>query len=577
MRNLKNIFRFGIFTLFIWVAFFSSRSADAATLGISPSSGTFPVGKTFSVSVYASSNDSYNAAAGKISFPDDKLDVVSISKSGSIISLWAQEPSHDSGSVNFEGIIMNPGHTGSGKILSITFKVKSAGTANLSFQSASVLANDGNGTEILSGSGSAIFVLQAVDSAPPANAQPPVKSDPKPTITEVPVPVVTSTNCPDPEKWCKDNNPTLVWTLPREVNGVSIAITQSPNSNPGTNSDGLFNIHTYTNVANGAWYFHIRFRTAGGWGEAAHFKIQIDTQKPTSLSISQVPGATDSTVLGFKLSADDALSGLDYFEITTDGGQSEIWRDNGGHTYQTKELAPGSHQLLVKVVDKAGNFETSSATFSVTAAKEPTIVEYPKEVTVGDNLVVKGISDPESSVVIYVQKGSNEPAKYILQSDKDGYFQFASLEKIPEGIYSLWATRADATGNDSKYAKIFIPVRQSDLLRISLLVTSFLSLILSIAGILVLIVLTYLFGAKKINELIGQLEEKRQFTPDKIKKLCESCEDRERSLLKKIKILEKAAKTRVLTKEEDAVKKLMQETLRNLKANLKIEKGGSEE
>ena len=60
----------------------------AANLYFSPSSGTQAVGTTFSVGVYVSSADqAINAASGVISFPQDKLEVTSISKTGSIFTL----------------------------------------------------------------------------------------------------------------------------------------------------------------------------------------------------------------------------------------------------------------------------------------------------------------------------------------------------------------------------------------------------------------------------------------------------------------------------------------------------------
>jgi len=110
-------------------------TAQAASLYFSPSSGTHAVGTSFTVSVYVSSADqAMNAASGVISFPSDKLSVESLSKSGSVFSLWVQEPSfsNSAGTINFEGIVLNPGFTGaSGKAINITFKTKAAGSTRL--------------------------------------------------------------------------------------------------------------------------------------------------------------------------------------------------------------------------------------------------------------------------------------------------------------------------------------------------------------------------------------------------------------------------------------------------------------
>ncbi|MDP2703860.1 MAG: hypothetical protein Q8P01_01415, partial [bacterium] len=87
-----------------------------------------------------STDQAMNAVSGVVSFPWDKLEVVSISKQGSILSLWPAEPSfsNSAGTVNFEGIALNPGYIGAnGKILTITFRTRNTGQANLSFSSGS--------------------------------------------------------------------------------------------------------------------------------------------------------------------------------------------------------------------------------------------------------------------------------------------------------------------------------------------------------------------------------------------------------------------------------------------------------
>jgi hypothetical protein len=143
-------------------------SSQAATLGFSPSSVLRTVGSTFSVSVYVSSADkAMNAASGVVSFPIDRLEVVNVSKTNSVMNLWVQDPvfSNTQGTVNFEGISLNPGFMGNqGTILTITFRSKSAGQATIKLSSGSVLANDGVGTNILNELGNASISIQTIPS-----------------------------------------------------------------------------------------------------------------------------------------------------------------------------------------------------------------------------------------------------------------------------------------------------------------------------------------------------------------------------------------------------------------------------
>lgn len=137
----------------------------AASITISPTSGSYVAGNNFTVTIQVSSIDqAMNAVQGVLLYPADKLSVVEFSKSGSIINLWVQEPFYNNGTgrLSFEGVALNPGFTGSaGRILRVTFRSKAEGTATLSFTNVSVLANDGSGTNILSSVGTGRYLIEA--------------------------------------------------------------------------------------------------------------------------------------------------------------------------------------------------------------------------------------------------------------------------------------------------------------------------------------------------------------------------------------------------------------------------------
>lgn len=156
------------FTLLLTLALPVSVLAD--TLFISPASGSYGLGETFTVRVLVSSpRQAINALSGTVSFPTDKLQVTSVSKIGSILSLWVQEPSFSNsrGTVTFEGVVPNPGFSESnGRVLSITFKVVGTGIADVKLSSGSLLANDGYGTNVLKTLGSGSYSLQQKEVTP---------------------------------------------------------------------------------------------------------------------------------------------------------------------------------------------------------------------------------------------------------------------------------------------------------------------------------------------------------------------------------------------------------------------------
>lgn len=110
----------------------------------------------------SSSRQAINAISGILSYPIDKLQVTSVSKIGSVLSLWVQEPSFSNsrGTVTFEGVVPNPGFNESnGRVLSVNFRVVGTGPAEVALTSGSLLANDGYGTNVLKSLGSANYVL----------------------------------------------------------------------------------------------------------------------------------------------------------------------------------------------------------------------------------------------------------------------------------------------------------------------------------------------------------------------------------------------------------------------------------
>jgi len=142
--------------LFLLTMFlFSINTTSAATFSIHPESKQENVGDIFSVKVKAnSSGEIMNAFSVKLSFDPSILEVYSISKSNSIINFWATEPvwSNETGVFSLEGLVLNGYYGSMGEIVSINFKAKDVGYSEIAFSSPEILANDGLGTSIISGS-----------------------------------------------------------------------------------------------------------------------------------------------------------------------------------------------------------------------------------------------------------------------------------------------------------------------------------------------------------------------------------------------------------------------------------------
>ncbi len=451
---MKRLLFVSIFIL--W--FLLPLGAHAATLSFSPSSGTFKLGDTFSVNILVNTEGtSVNAFSGKVSYPTDKLDFISSSKAGSLLTFWTIDPVKEDGVVRYEGVIFNPGYNGSyGQIIKLTFKVKALGAGTLSFASSSVLANDGLGTNVLDTVGTATFVFGATS---------PISSTPGDSNTPL-APVVSSTTHPDPNKWYSSSSPQISWQIDSDIIGVSASIDQNPTGNPGTKSKGKITSYAPGVFVDGVWYAHVRLQNSSGWGAISHFRIQIDTVKPSLFTIESLPDQTtkDDPFRKFKFTATDELSGIEHYEVVYDTGHEETWYDDGTHIYTTPHLHPGKHLMAVKAVDGAGNTLSNSVDFSIVALEKPTIDEYPRHLRDGDFLIASGHTYPNAKITIYMKRQTDDAdltsgtifyerdghvVEQNLLADKNGLFTFAYDERVKYGVYSLYAVATLDTGAES--------------------------------------------------------------------------------------------------------------------------------
>src|SRR3990167_1612316 len=168
--KLRRDFKFVFSILLLGVVFVfpnNYANAQSGSLYFSPSSGSVIAGQNFSLAVRVNtSGTAINAGEGSIVFDSAKVQVVSVSKTSSIFTLWATEPSFSNadGTVEFAGGIPNPGYSGSnGVVITINFKAKTAttvrGYTEVIMVSGAILANDGEGTNILSSLGKANFYI----------------------------------------------------------------------------------------------------------------------------------------------------------------------------------------------------------------------------------------------------------------------------------------------------------------------------------------------------------------------------------------------------------------------------------
>ncbi len=341
----------------------SATTGATTTLAFIPSSATVDRGDTFSIIIVVNAGQAINAAEAIVHYPTSTLEAKSISKTGSIFSLWPTDPtiSAAAGTVTFAGGLPSPGHTGNGaKLLTINFTAKATGTARLSMSGARVLANDGFGTDVLSSTGTSTIVVREPATTP--------TTPPTPAAPTRPAPTVSSESHPDPATWYKDGNVRASWQGGSGVVGYSVVFDDQPGTVPPERSGGLTSTLEQA-VGDGTWYLHVRALYDSGWSGTTTFAVHVDTTAPDPFTVTVTREDDEDRTATVTFEATDGGSGVDHYELSQDGGTfapatSPVTLSN---------LTRGSHSVAVKAIDHAGNETSADATFLVEAAASPTV------------------------------------------------------------------------------------------------------------------------------------------------------------------------------------------------------------
>lgn len=329
-----------------------TTKAAGSTLSFSPTQGEYFVDSTFDVAFVVNTGDQpINTVEANIKFPPDKLQVVSLSKS--FIEIWVAPPSFSNtkGTIELIGGLPTPGITTSaGVVITATFRVKSAGQATLQYESSSkVLANDGNGTNILTSRSNGVYNLKL----PPPEG-----------------PAVSSSSHPDQNRWYNSSAISLQWGKPEGVTEFSYLLDHNPASVPDETAETSETTLSLKADSDGVWYFHIRGKGTA-WGGTTHFIVRVDTKGPASFKPVVDPSKfanNNRGVASFRTT--DATSGVDHYEVKVinlkDPDDSSTVFTEESSPYLIPELDRGKYSIVIRAFDEAGNYTDGSADFHVT-------------------------------------------------------------------------------------------------------------------------------------------------------------------------------------------------------------------
>jgi len=490
---------------------------SAATFYFSPSSVKVNIGQTTTVSLFVSSPDqAMNSAGATIVLPESYVEAVSVSKSGSLLTTWTEDPAISGSTIKFSGGLPTPGYIGGGaKILSFEIRGLKEGTGLITLNQAKILANDGQGTNIISGSAtSTVTVSRVIVGAS-----------------------ITSTTHPDQNSWYNQKNIELSWNRPSGVTGFSYTFSKEDGSG-GESAQTNSTSASFANKADGVWKFTLRTNFDNGQTTTSTFTIRIDTAPPNPFTVKfeQPNGPTDAFPI-LTMDATDTPSGIDRYEIIIDDFEPLISTEA---SIKLPRQRPGTHYYTVKAIDRAGNYFEVKGQFEIVGFPGPVITDYPRLVAALQPITLRGrgllgatiklFIDGKEVAEFVVANNLTEKQRQNLESeDPEQTVEWVYTYKgiVLPGKHTLWAIQVKSDGSESNRSNgVSMRITASSInlggliIPLSALVVILLVLLIIAAAILIWLhrktkqaivkLLSMLNRAKgKIDEELDELKEDR--------------------------------------------------------------------
>lgn len=126
----------------------SITSIDQSYVYLSSDIRTVEVGELVSVEVGVSAHTPINAVDITIDYPADMVEVFSIDRGQSVLTLWTEDPVVTTDSVRFAGGTFRRGFVGDHEIATVKFRAQKTGQYRITTGAVTFVAGDGSGDEV---------------------------------------------------------------------------------------------------------------------------------------------------------------------------------------------------------------------------------------------------------------------------------------------------------------------------------------------------------------------------------------------------------------------------------------------
>jgi len=328
---------------FVLIFLFFPLSSKAAELYLWPQGLSVSQNETFLVDLRINSSDPINALDTQISWLPEELELMSVSTGDSIFNLWVSDPNKFSlDRARLIAGASTPWQGNGGKVATFLFKaLVSHDQVQISIDDDTKLIRHGGDAEVVT-----------VDLLPTNINVSPIG---------VGEPILGSTRIPNEDQWYAVNIFDITWQVNPNLE-YSYLLTMDPTQLPDEVPESLLANIQYEGLADGVYYFVMRYRNLGGeWQNKVMRRAMIDTTKPTfnELRLIDKKDAYGLEKNLFFAGVDNA-AGVSHFTLSIDGKQAQ--------TVTSPQVVPKkwwqSQNLVLSVIDKAGNSQTENLVLS---------------------------------------------------------------------------------------------------------------------------------------------------------------------------------------------------------------------
>jgi len=498
MQFYKRQYKFTVLAIFFWLFCFLPLFTNAASLSVSPATGVYQSGTTFTVQVAVNTQGKkINAADGTLSFNPRELQVVSVTRGASIFNLWTSEPafSNSAGTVVFSGGSPT-GYTGSfGNVMTVTFRTIGSGTSRVSLTNGSVLAADGQGTNILTSMNGGNYTISAISNTP----QPEVVVEYVPPPNTPSAPTVTSPTHPIETDWSTSTRAVFRWNLPNNITAVRTLLTEASSAVPTRVYEPPISTLSIDDLPEGTSYFYVQLRNGDGWGRVTRYRVNVDSKPLAPFNLSLATSSEPFKTILFS-SSETTISPLQSYEVVIPGFPivtGEIKSEQT--TIDLPVLPPGDYTVLVTLINAVGATYTGSISFSIEAFAAPTVLQSPDRLNDKAIPVIKGQTEPGAVVTLSLKTGAQEPQLFTAQANEEGYFTIILENPLVRGVYSYVLSAVSPNGLQSEESNQYqFIVEEPGYITFGLMVVNVLSVLVTMVALLVLLFIIGLYGYRRL-------------------------------------------------------------------------------